>query len=168
MTSCRGNYGTAAVQKGAMKMSSYRGKIAMYGLSVVVMIAIVLAVGSAQTPAKRPTPQASEVDVTVTEGTTHADTVGSAQTPAKRPTPQASEVDVTVTEGTTFAVAASPEGQTLVTDLLGSLWTIPAQGGSAKRITEIVLEAKQPSFSPDGRQIVFEGFYDADGWDLWR
>jgi Tol biopolymer transport system component len=117
-------------------MSSYRGKIAMYGLSVVVMIAIVLAVGSAQTPAKRPTPQASEVDVTVTEGTT-------------------------------FAVAASPDGQTLVTDLLGSLWTIPAQGGSAKRITEIVLEAKQPSFSPDGRQIVFQGFYDADGWDLW-
>ncbi len=77
------------------------------------------------------------------------------------------EVNVTVNEGTNFAVAASPDGQTLVMDLLGSLWTLPAQGGSAKRITEVVLESRQPSFSPDGRQIVFQGFRDADGWDLW-
>ncbi len=81
--------------------------------------------------------------------------------------PQASEVDVTVTQGTNFAVAASPDGRTLVTDLLGSLWTLPAQGGSARRITDVLLEAKEPSFSPDGKQIVFQGFYDADGWDLW-
>jgi Tol biopolymer transport system component len=76
-------------------------------------------------------------------------------------------VEVTVREGTNFAVAASPDGKTLVTDLLGSLWTIPAAGGSAKRITDVLLEAKQPSFSPDGKRIVFQGFYDADGWDLW-
>jgi len=93
--------------------------------------------------------------------------IGSAQTRKIGSTAQASEVNVTVTEGTNFAVAASPDGQTLVTDLLGSLWTIPARGGSAKRITDVLLEAKEPSFSPDGSQIVFQGFYDADGWDLW-
>ena len=81
--------------------------------------------------------------------------------------PANTTTDVTVTEGTNFAVAASPDGRTIVTDLLGSLWTLPASGGAAKRITDVLLEAKQPAFSPDGQQIVFQGFYDADGWDLW-
>src|SRR5437870_450767 len=76
-------------------------------------------------------------------------------------------VDVTITEGTNFAVALSPDGKTLVADLLGSLWTIPAQGGKATRITDDLLEARQPSVSPTGKQVVFQGFYDADGWDIW-
>ena len=80
---------------------------------------------------------------------------------------EAKEIDVTVTEGTNFAVAASPDGKTLITDLLGSLWNISAEGGNATRITDVLLEAKEPSFSPDGKQVVFQGFQDADGWDLW-
>jgi Tol biopolymer transport system component len=82
-------------------------------------------------------------------------------------TQDAAETDVTVTEGTNFAVAASPDGKTLVTDLLGSLWNISAEGRKATRITDVLLEAKLPSFSPDGKQVVFQGFRDADGWDLW-
>ncbi|PYR24726.1 MAG: amidohydrolase [Acidobacteria bacterium] len=76
-------------------------------------------------------------------------------------------VDVTITEGTNFAVALSPDGKTLVADLLGSLWTIPAQGGKATRISDELLEARQPSVSPAGTQVAFQGFYDADGWDIW-
>lgn len=79
----------------------------------------------------------------------------------------AGTVDVTITEGTNFAVAASPDGKTLVADLLGSLWTIPAQGGKATRIIDDLVEARQPSVSPTGKQVVFQGFYDADGWDIW-
>ena len=81
--------------------------------------------------------------------------------------PENGMTEVTVTEGTNFSVAASPDGHTLAIDLLGSLWTVPGQGGAAKRITDELLEAHQPSFSPDGKQIVFQGFYDADGWDIW-
>ena len=77
------------------------------------------------------------------------------------------EFTVTVNEGTNFSVAASPDGHTLAIDLLGSLWTLPAQGGTAKLITQELLEARNPSFSPDGKQIVFEGFVDTDDWDLW-
>ena len=47
-----------------------------------------------------------------------------------------------------MALAASPDGRTLVTDLLGSLWTVPAQGGAARRITDERLEARRPAFSP--------------------
>src|SRR5438094_943639 len=83
------------------------------------------------------------------------------------PSAAARTLDVTIGEGTSFAVAASRGGDTIVTDLLGSLWTIPGRGGRATRITDELLEAKQPSVSPDGRQVVFQGFYDGDGWDIW-
>src|SRR5438128_1680982 len=83
------------------------------------------------------------------------------------PAAAAAAGDVTINEGTNFAVAASPDGKTIVVDLLGSLWTIPAGGGRATRITDELLEARQPSVSPTGKQVVFQGFYDADGWDIW-
>ena len=74
-------------------------------------------------------------------------------------------VDVRLTEGTNFSVDASPDGRTLVMDLLGSLWTLPSEGGAATRITEELLEAREPSFSPQGDRIAFQGF-ETD-WDLW-
>jgi Tol biopolymer transport system component/imidazolonepropionase-like amidohydrolase len=73
--------------------------------------------------------------------------------------------DATITEGTNFSVAASPDGRTLVIDLLGSLWTLPAHGGAARRITDELVEARQPSVSPKGDRIAFQGF-DTD-WDIW-
>lgn len=73
---------------------------------------------------------------------------------------------ITVTEGTNFSVAVSPDGRMLVTDFQGSLWTIPGQGGAAKRITELAFRATEPNFSPKGDRIVFQGYWD-DGWDLW-
>lgn len=78
----------------------------------------------------------------------------------------ASPSEVTVSEGTGFAVALSPDGRTLVIDLQGSLWTIPAGGGVAKRITDPLTNARQPAFSPSGTALVFQGFRD-DGWDIW-
>jgi Tol biopolymer transport system component/imidazolonepropionase-like amidohydrolase len=74
---------------------------------------------------------------------------------------------ITVTEGTNFSVTAAPDGRTLVIDLLGSLWALPGQGGAATKITEEFIEARNPSFSPDGAYVVFQGFKDSDDWDLW-
>src|SRR5687767_10391116 len=54
--------------------------------------------------------------------------------------------DLSITEGTNMAVTMSPDGQTLVTDLLGNLWTVAAGGGQAKRITDVLFEARQPDF----------------------
>ena len=74
---------------------------------------------------------------------------------------------VTVDEGTSMSVAASPDGHTLAIDLQGSIWTLPTDGGTATRITGIEHDARQPSWAPDGRTIVFQGF-DEDGFGLWQ
>src|SRR4029453_9295028 len=66
--------------------------------------------------------------------------------PARQPSPAGSSlVDVTVHEGTSMAVALSPDRTTLVIDLQGGVWTLPAGGGTAKRITDEYNDARQPS-----------------------
>jgi Tol biopolymer transport system component len=69
-----------------------------------------------------------------------------------RPAPS---IVVTVQEGTSMSVAVSPDGRTLAIDLQGGIWTLPAAGGAAKRVTGIYEDARQPTWSPDGKWIAF-------------
>jgi len=61
----------------------------------------------------------------------------------------------TTDEGTWLSLDVSPDGRTVVFDLLGDIYTIPIGGGSAKRITSGSGFDGQPRFSPDGKSIVF-------------
>jgi Tol biopolymer transport system component len=61
----------------------------------------------------------------------------------------------TATRGTWMSVDVAPDGNTLVFDLLGDLYTMPIGGGAATRITSGIAHDMQPRFSPDGRHIVF-------------
>jgi Tol biopolymer transport system component len=61
----------------------------------------------------------------------------------------------TATEGTWMSLDVSPDGQTIVFDLLGDLYTLPTEGGKATRITKGMAFDAQPRFSPDGESIVF-------------
>jgi Tol biopolymer transport system component len=82
------------------------------------------------------------------------------------PAPTPAHIDVTVHEGTSMSVAVAPDGRTLAVDLQGSIWTLPATGGAATRITDIFNDARQPAFSPDGKWIAFFAYRDG-GYDLW-
>ena len=69
-------------------------------------------------------------------------------------------------QGTNLSVALSPGGDTLVVDLIGRLWRLPVTGGAAEPLTEPGEIARQPRFSRDGRQVVYQRLA-GDQWDVW-
>ena len=69
-------------------------------------------------------------------------------------------------EGTWISVDVSPDGETVVFDLLGDLYTVPLAGGDATPLTEGMAYDSQPRYSPDGSQVIFVS--DRDGSEnLW-
>ncbi|NAS32377.1 amidohydrolase family protein [Flavobacteriaceae bacterium R38] len=58
-------------------------------------------------------------------------------------------------EGSWLSLDISPDGKTLVFDMLGDLYTLPIGGGTATRITDGLALDTNPRFSPDGKDIVF-------------
>jgi len=72
-----------------------------------------------------------------------------------------------VSEGTQFALAPSPDGQSLVIDLQGRLWLLPAAGGHARPLGDGLGDDRLPRYSPDGRWIVFQS-YRSGRWGIWQ
>jgi hypothetical protein len=72
-------------------------------------------------------------------------------------TPQGQFIDanINVSQGTWMNVDVSPDGKTLVFDLLGDIYTMPISGGTAKLLTSDIGWQMQPRFSPDGKHIAF-------------
>ena len=71
-------------------------------------------------------------------------------------------LEFTTSEGTWMSLDVSPDGRTLVFELLGDLYTLPVEGGQATRITSGQAYDMQPRYSPDGSRIVFVS--DRDGY----
>ena len=63
--------------------------------------------------------------------------------------------DLKTSEGTWTSVDISPDGKTIIFDMMGDLYTIPAEGGKATQITRGLAFDQQPRFSPDGKKILF-------------
>jgi Tol biopolymer transport system component len=76
------------------------------------------------------------------------------------------EIGFAVDEGTWMSVDVSPDGETIVFDHLGDLFTIPVAGGEASRLTRGLAWDYQPRWSPDGSKILFTSDR-AGGNNLW-
>jgi Tol biopolymer transport system component/imidazolonepropionase-like amidohydrolase len=75
--------------------------------------------------------------------------------PEGLPLKPAETIKFTTNEGTWMSLDVSPDGKTIVFDMLGDLYTLPIEGGTAKRIHGGMSFESQPKFSPDGQSIVF-------------
>jgi Tol biopolymer transport system component len=64
-------------------------------------------------------------------------------------------ITFTTNKGTWISLDVSPDGNTLVFDLMGDLYTLPIAGGKAQRVTKGMSYDVHPRYSPDGKQIVF-------------
>ena len=76
------------------------------------------------------------------------------------------EIRLTTSEGSWISVDISPDGTTLVFDLLGDLYTLPVEGGTATPLLTGPAFESQPRFSPDGSEIVFVSDRSG-GQNLW-
>ena len=115
----------------------------------------------------RPTPLLMAVAfVSITPAGPTAQEAGERSASPDLPLEPTRTVSLDTDEGSWISVDVSPDGGTIVFDLLGDLYTIPFAGGDATSLTEGMAYDSQPRYSPDGSQVLFVS--DRDGSEnLW-
>ncbi|WP_160712948.1 DPP IV N-terminal domain-containing protein [Chitinophaga solisilvae] len=76
------------------------------------------------------------------------------------------QLRIAVREGTNMMAALSPDGRNIAIDLQGTLYLLPVTGGAAVQLTNGLSDDRQPSWSPDSRQLVFQSYRDGN-YHLW-
>src|SRR5574341_332856 len=79
----------------------------------------------------------------------------SSATSDRLPLKPGKELRIKTEEGTWLSLDVSPDGKTIVFDMLGDLYTLPISGGKATQITRGLALDNQPRYSPDGKKIVY-------------
>ncbi|GMQ81771.1 MAG: hypothetical protein BMS9Abin05_1207 [Rhodothermia bacterium] len=85
---------------------------------------------------------------------------------ADLPLPAERKLTYSATEGSWISLDVSPDGQQLVFDFLGDLYTLPISGGKADTLTTGMAFDGQPRYSPDGKKVIFVSDRDG-GENVW-
>jgi imidazolonepropionase-like amidohydrolase/Tol biopolymer transport system component len=72
-------------------------------------------------------------------------------------------IEIDTRTGTWMSLDVSPDGRSIVFDLLGDIYLLPIEGGQATSINSGLSWAMQPRFAPDGSEIAY--ISDAGGGD---
>ena len=71
------------------------------------------------------------------------------------PLKPARNVEFTTDQGTWLSVDVSPDGKSILFELIGDLYTVPFIGGEAHKLTSGMAFNSQPRYSPDGKKMAF-------------
>jgi Tol biopolymer transport system component len=69
--------------------------------------------------------------------------------------PETTRLAYEATEGTWMSLDVSPDGRSIVFDLLGHIYEMPIAGGAARPLTSGRSWNMFPRYSPDGKTILF-------------
>ena len=64
-------------------------------------------------------------------------------------------VEFSTNQGTWISLDVHPNGNELVFDLMGDIYSLPIAGGKATRLTEGLAYDVHPKYSPDGKSLVY-------------
>ena len=77
------------------------------------------------------------------------------------------QITFDTTEGTFMSIDVSPDGESIVFDMLGDIYSLSIAGGDAVPVTSGRAWDQTPRFSPDGRHVYFVS--DRKGYkNIWR
>lgn len=97
----------------------------------------------------------SMVAIAQEEKTPEADTTKEKKATKELPLEPGRSIELKTSEGTWISLDVHPNGQELIFDMMGDIYTMPITGGKATQVTSGMPFDNHPRYSPDGKSIVF-------------